>query len=142
MIKSLPIPPPHSRWEILEEISPDLPKRQFERSFRVRCTCGSGIERELAYRYVHGESLSCGCLVREKAAEMGRSRLDPLNVGYREWLIDNAKPKGKFGPKLPNLKTLVDLKAEGWTNKEIAKKYGATSAAVSKRLREQKDAQN
>jgi hypothetical protein len=107
MLKSLPTPPAHSRWEILEKISPDLPKRQSERSFRVRCTCGSEIERVLAYRYVRGESLSCGCLVREGAAEIGRANLDIMNFGYREWLKTHPKKSSKFAPKLPSLEMVT-----------------------------------
>ncbi|MCG9890922.1 MAG: hypothetical protein MH252_07590 [Thermosynechococcaceae cyanobacterium MS004] len=130
---NLPTLPPHSRWEILEEIAPEIKKRQSERTFHVRCTCGSGIEKILAYRYVKGESLSCGCLVREKAAEMGRSRIDSLNIGYGEWL--KTKPKKPYGPKLPSTEELIKLRAEGLTCQQIADQYEASAAAVSKRLR-------
>ena len=74
-----PEPPSHSRWQILEEVAPDPNKKQAKRRFRVRCSCGSDVRKTLAYRYViYGESLSCGCLVRERAAEVGRENRQKL----------------------------------------------------------------
>jgi hypothetical protein len=133
--KNFPKPPTHSRWQILEEIEPHPSKRQAERSFHVQCSCGSGIEKTLAYRYVKGESLSCGCLVKEKAAQMGRDRVDSLRVGYKEWLLDHPKQPSKYAPKLPDIKILKKLKRQGLTCQQIADQYGASAAAVSKRLR-------
>lgn len=122
---SLPIPPSNSRWTVLHETDPGF--------FRVRCSCPEQTEKVLARRYVRGESLSCGCLVREKAAEVGRSRLDPLNKGYEAY--KGSGRTGKFAPKLPDLETLQNLKSQGLTNKQIAEQYGASPEAVAKRLR-------
>jgi hypothetical protein len=135
MPKPLPRPPAHSRWEILKEIDPTLKKRQAERTFRVRCVCGSGIEKELAYRYVIGESLSCGCLVRETAAEIGRSRLSVLNAGYQEWLETNPKGQSRYGPKLPSLEKLIEMREQGMSCAAIGRIYDASGQSVSKRLK-------
>jgi hypothetical protein len=132
---NLPELPPHSRWEIIFEIDPHPSKRQTERSFLVRCSCDSAVEKELAYRYVKGESLSCGCLLREKASQMGRDRVGALKRGYQEWLTEHPPLASKYAPKLPDTKTLVKLRKTGFTCQQIADQYGATAAAVSKRLR-------
>lgn len=105
--------------------------------FLVRCTCGSGIEKELAWRYIRGDSLSCGCLRREIAAKQGRANLDPLNQGYQEWLEEarKDKPANKYAPKLPDTETLRRHRESGMTYQEIADLYGAHRASVGKRLR-------
>lgn len=135
-VKTSNIIPSHSRWEILEEIEPEPKKRKSERKFRVRCTCGSGIEKVLAWRYVKGESLSCGCLRRERAAELGRENIEPLRVGYKEYLqkVKRNRPPSKYAPKLPSTKKLRELRESGMTYKAIAEQYGASAQAVRKRL--------
>jgi hypothetical protein len=129
------IVPDHSRWEILEEIDPVTHKLQAQRRFKVRCTCGSGIEKILAHRYVRGESLSCGCLKRQRAAEQGRKNVEKLKAGYQDYLTKAREQSlGKYAPKLPSSHVLKKLRDEGMSYREIAQQYGTSSQAVLKRL--------
>lgn len=62
------------RWDVLEIIPPC-----YKTMVRVKCTCGSGIEKVLQLQSVyHGNSKSCGCLRREngikQAARMRAKR--------------------------------------------------------------------
>lgn len=126
----MPFPalPKHSRWEILEETEPGF--------FRVRCTCDRKVEKTLARRYVRGESLSCGCLVSEKAREQGKRNLSPLRRGYQQYVesIDSDNSRSKYSAKLPNLEIIMQHKQQGLSNLEIAHLYGSTRQAVQKRL--------
>lgn len=128
---------PRSRWTIIEEIAPAPGKLKSQRFFRVRCTCGSGIERDLAYKYLaHHQSLSCGCIRRERGIELGKTRLSPLKIGYQAYLeeVRRNRSLSKYAPKLPTTDVLIELWENGLSNKEIASKYGSSVQAVRKRL--------
>lgn len=96
-----PNPPSHSRWQVIDELEPG--------KFRVHCTCGSGVDKALARRYVAGESLSCGCLRRKKEREQGKRNLSLLRAGYKEWLQEHPPQPMKYAPKLPALGELVEV---------------------------------
>lgn len=76
------------RWTVLAEAG-TRPSSGKNRRF-VRCRCSCGTVREVSSSSIAaGQSLSCGCLTRERAAEIGdRSRThglshqDPL---YKTW---------------------------------------------------------
>lgn len=129
--------PQRSRWKIIEEIAPAPGKLKSQRFFRVRCTCGSGIEKDLAYKYIaHNQSLSCGCIRRERGIQLGRARLSPLKIGYQKYLeeVRRNRPPSKYAPKLPTTDVLIEFRKNGLSNKEIASKYGSSVQAVRKRL--------
>ncbi len=123
----MPFPtlPEHSRWKILEETAPGF--------FLVCCTCDRKTEKILARRYVRGESLSCGCLVSEKAREQGKRNLSPLRIGYQQY-VQQKRSTSKYAAKLPSLETLINLKQQGLSTLEIANFFGSSRQAVQKRL--------
>lgn len=59
---------PGTRWTVLHEAE----TKNGQRMYTCRCECGT-IRDVNAKNLKHGKTLSCGCLLREKAAEVGHN---------------------------------------------------------------------
>lgn len=73
-----------ARWVVLEEVVvPDRIER-----YRYRCRCDCGTEKLVrGYNLRRGESLSCGCLIRDTAPSLrhGYARKGQVRPEYRAW---------------------------------------------------------
>lgn len=135
--KNLPLPAewrspnPQSRWTILRYLSGTTIRN---RLYICRCDCGT--EQELLEPYVIGQSLSCGCLLREVVSAVGKTNLSHVRKGGERICLVKRE-------KLPNQTELLDLAGKMMRDgtlrsnliKTIATRYGCSYTYVYDRLR-------